>query len=438
MRLRTWMCPAMAAAVAGFCAAPAVASWHSVSVFASGSEGRGVVNADGTVRWAARAPALWRSRSAGGRLSSVVRLQPSNAPTLDSNATGDGIALYGSSGQLLAVRRAVSGRAAFAARAVASRASIAGAGIASSGASRLAWRSGGALFTQPLSGRGTLGAPQRLGPAPLGNRSGYFPLSVAPTGWAVIAWVQRAPAVAESWTLRVAVARPGRAFGAPRDVSTYTPPRESPGGQRELSVAIGNTGATAVAWLQGGKRVDERLTQYAGGDVYAATAHAGGAFGTPQKLSAGTAPDRPIGLAFSPGGAALAAWADQANSGGGDLPARIAASSASSGTRFGAVQRIDRFSAGVSGPDVAFDTRGNALVAWARHLSGTPGSTGTDRVMASLRRGGARFAAAQPASSARGIFPAPAASGGGRGTFAITWDNHAGRSRGVASAVYTP
>lgn len=150
-----------------------------------------------------------------------------------------------------------------------------------------------------------------------------------------------------------------------------------------------------------------------------------GAFGKPRAIAGGDLPS----LAVDRRGNALAVWRR------GVFPrARVLAAFRPAGRPFGRVQRVSAPDSGDE-TDVAFDRRGNALAVWWRR--GRKG--GNYRVQAAFRPAGARFRRARTISRPPGRVAEPHVAFDRRGNALVAWTVEVGRGKGArVQAAFRP
>ncbi len=129
--------------------------------------------------------------------------------------------------------------------------------------------------------------------------------------------------------------------------------------------------------------------------VLAAFRPSGGRFGKPQRISRSDAGEETHG-ALDGRGNALAIWRRRDRNGHDNW---VEAAFRPVRGRFGKPQRLSRRSAGASGVQIAFDSRGNALAIWALRLRHDRGTL----LQATYRPAGGRFRKPRTISRTEGI-----------------------------------
>lgn len=291
--------------------------------------------------------------------------------------------------------------------------------------------------------RGTVAAPLAGTPVPVAAFSGFAgarpAIAARRDGEVAVAWTQLQPALPAghvAFIVRVAIERPGQAFGRPRTLASgirdgsgvvalaygsddelviayasdrsrrrviaatvraadgtfgraqVLGPRE---GLDSLAVAAASHGRDVVAW---GTQDPGQETSKPW--IVRAAARHGRAFGAAQVLDAGgkTFVDLPrrIALGMTRDGLATVAWS---NAVGDTYPLRVATSDATG--RFASATQLD--ASGAVG-DLALSTRGSTLLSWTS-FHGQFGSEQATQVLAALRPAGARaFAAPEVVAAA--------------------------------------
>lgn len=285
----------------------------------------------------------------------------------------------------------------------------------------------GALVAVRRSADGTLSAPQRLaepGTGSLSDEGGGLPvLAMGPGGRAVLAWV-RLSRDRRTTALEVAMAEPGQPFGAVQQVAQFDagPSDELGGGQvglRAPALAVNARGQAALTYMVGGTTIGDHFRPESS-NVMTAAAPAGGTFGPPQLLSAGTGV-RPAKIALDPVGGGVITWysvTPPCNSDGECAGSNLYAASALADGRFGAVRRLLKTAPYADA--LAGDRSGDSLVAYARTTSfqarRCAGPQGT------LRRQGHGFGREARIASGACVGYSLVAAGGGHRTFAVAWN----------------
>lgn len=187
-------------------------------------------------------------------------------------------------------------------------------------------------------------APQWLSPqtlSPPGYDASEQQVAFDPGGDAVVVWQENGP----SSDVILASARPaGGSFSTPQTLSDAGKNASAP------DVASDAQGDGIAVWLQWDGTVER---------VQAAYRPAGGSFGVPQTLSeAGVEAETPR-VAMNGSGEAVAVWNISV---GGKMQIRTAA--AASGGVFGAPADLTGLTVNASAPQVALDSRGDAIAVW--------------------------------------------------------------------------
>jgi hypothetical protein len=215
------------------------------------------------------------------------------------------------------------------------------------------------------SAGGAFGAEQKLG----GGQTGDPQVAFDARGRAVAVW---------SRGVRVLSAfRPRRGpFGKPQVIAGGDLP----------SLSVDRRGNALAVWRRG---VFPRAR------VLAAFRPADGRFGRVQRLSGPDSGDE-ADVAFDRRGNALAVWWRRGRKGG---SYRVQVAFRPAGARFRRPRTISRPAGRVAEPRVAFDRRGNGLVAWAVELGRERGA----RVQAALRPAGRHFGKPRTIARAEGV-----------------------------------
>jgi hypothetical protein len=162
-------------------------------------------------------------------------------------------------------------------------------------------------------------------------------------GHAAVVW-QRSDG--SSNRVQAAVAAPGGAFGTPQTLSDAGNSAFSP------HVAVDRAGNAVAVWA----RSDGQRSR-----IQVSVRAAGGAFGSPQTLSASGAHAFEPRVAMAPGGTAVVVWYRAEG-----IYNRIQAAVRPPGGVFGPVQTLSGAGQGAFDPQVAMDANGGAVVVWRR------------------------------------------------------------------------
>jgi hypothetical protein len=278
-------------------------------------------------------------------------------------------------------------------------------------------------------------------------------------GHAAVVW-QRSDG--SSNRVQAVVAAPGGAFGTPQTLSYAGNSAFSP------NVAVDRAGNAVAVWA----RSDGQRSR-----IQVSVRAAGGAFGSPQTLSASGAHAFEPRVAMAPGGTAVVVWYRAEG-----IYNRIQAAVRPPGGAFGPVQTLSGAGQGAFDPQVAMDANGGAVAVWRRSDGvrfrietatappagpfGSPqvlsaagadafdpqvavnaGGTavavwrraaGLSRVESSTRPAGGSFGAAQPVSPADAAGLEPRVAVAAIGLTIVVWRRAAGATSRVLAAVRPP